>query len=1605
MHTIRRRALRIALLVVGVPILLALLALLAGAGYLRTEAGQRRTARLLVERAGELLQGRLAAGRVELRGLVDICLRDVSLADPETGPVLSADALCVRLRPLALFDRKAAIRGVVIERPVIDVAALPGGQGTTLARALRPKRPPENQEAGPTAWAVELEDLDLHRGSLRLRPAPGAAPSLALDGIDIRDARARYAQAGARATLGMTAELLAPGKLPAALDLDAALDGEPARGRLVLHKLRLKLGETGIAASGQLQLGTRAGHLDIAELRVRPQDVQALREGAVLLAGEVRGKGRIETDGRTASARLALEAGGGRIDVEAEAGLAKDPRWRIGLQARGVDPGAVAPRAPSGKVTMRLEARGKGVPSWDGRGPRGDLEARLRVGPARLAQIGALELDLDARLRGRQGSVRRLKMEGLGLRAEARGAAALDAVDLDLAVDAPDLATVARAIGALTGKPAAALAGAARLEARVRGRPLAPDAEVHLRAPLIRSGDSLRAVNVAADGKLGGDLRRPQELKPKGQLLIVASEAVFGQTRLSQARMQLDLEWPGADLALTANVLGGRFDAFGEARWDEQGDGLRLPAFTIAWPGNELRLRRPVEVHFRKRETVVDPFWLEGKHGALGAAVTLRKGRPGSISAALELERFDLSRLPAFALPPRLDLAGLLGGKVTALGPMPRPAIDARLELRGGGVGAVRGLDLGLEARLAKDRFAAEVKGSGPAGVMIAASAEAPLGMPASLPAGAPLQGRLSIRELDLAQAAGLIGASQASEAGVRGKLALQGEIAGTVGEPRAALSLDVTRFSLVPPAQGPVEEKPAAPPETAGLAESRRKLGAAAGAFGMARAGPAPAPPVVREADVHLALMLERGLASLDGTAGLGGSERPVKLLARAPFDLGRALREPGYAAAAVERKLGATLTAENLALARLAETGLIPRGTGGTVTGSLDVAGTPDEPLLSVTAAWDDLTAGRLRGLGGNLRFDVDEQVRLQVGLRAGADEVAKLEMTLAASAQELARMRRLGDVREAARLLAERPLFGSLEVPGLYVGRAAALAGRERAPAEGKLVGSVLFGGTPGTPTIQGRLRLEEVATRARRLGTGEVYVEGGGAGAVVHVGISPPGGGTLLAHATLKADLTVKSLLATRGVGILQGELDGRLSARQLPLDLLSGAHPLLRRAAGTLEGDVEVKGLLGSPRTVGKASLRGGLLDVVGQGVFHDVDFDAVFSPKEIVLDRLVGQLGPGTFSAVLVAFRAGPAEEDRLEFTGELHLGDDESVRDRKDAKGKPLAKRPVPLRQAGEDRAELTGEVDLFGRYEASTLVATAKIPDASLRIISMPSKSLPPLKPNKDVMLLTPGERPHPPGVRPEELEAEEAARRQATFRARLALDLQRLHVRAEDFEFPVRSQLNFEHDARRPDQPTADGTVTISGGSFTALGRRFAIDNAVITETGGDIADPELEVKARYEKGGTVVFINVAGSARDPIVDLQSTPPMDQDAIAFFLATGRTQGKATQGGGGIDLQGAASSVMGSLLFDQVRQEITKVVPIDVLTFEAQGANIPQAIVGKYIGDSIFIGYRYQPTPAANENRNEGRIEYEISRSVTAEATVGDKNADVSILWSKDF
>jgi translocation and assembly module TamB len=1561
-----RKAGRLLLIIFGTLLSLLLLAVVGGLIWLHTGGGRQELGELVTSAARNAIKGDLRVKAIRVTGFLDLCVDGVELRDPEGDPVIKASRLCLHVNPLALRANKVLLSKVRLDDPWIDIATIPdpdkpGATTTTLARALLPKvQKAPAPDSGPLKWVISVADLALTHGAVALRPALKAPTTFELDQLNLSDAHARYAADGAAAGLQLSAQLISPGKLPVAIELDAAVTGAVTTGAADIKKLHLQLGKSGLTATGQWDLAKNAGQLHLRELVIEPDDVERILHQRPLEA-QLKGDADLTSDGSKLTAVAHLDGAGGRVQVNASSTTDfKKPVWAIDLDVDHVDPGALSPRAPHGQVTARIDGKGNGIPTFDKHGVLGDLDLDVHVGPAHLDRLGPVVVDLKANLDGRTGDVKAFTASALGLKLNAHGHATRDALALDVQLDAPDLKAVGRAVGVMTKKKPPPLDGTLHLTARVTGSPSAPQAQVHLRAPQLRYGPGLVANGLAVDGNLSDMLR-----EPSGRLSIAASNFALGQIALGAPSIDMDLQWPVAHLRIDAGVAQGRLTLAGDATIDDDKDGLVLSRFTVSYPGNELQLVRNTNVHFRD-DTIIEPFELAGPHGELRLSAQISPPtphKPGRIEAAVVLQRFDLEHLPEFALPGDLGLRGIVDADAVVAGALPSPDVDLKIQFHNGGLKRLEGI--GVDAQAHAHLHAGRLIASGTAGVAQLAKlrfdADVPAQSPKTLSPSAPLKLELVVSDVDLKQLADKAKLTALQQQGARGFAELRLVGTGTLATPRITVSLRA------------------------------RELGTAK----------------IQHLDARAGVLVEKGRAALDGELSVEGAQA-LGLTASTPFDLTRALKDPAYLKSALQRAVTAEVAVTHLELSRLAKAGILPAGSDGAVNLSLRLTGTPLSPEVKLSASGDSITVGKLQGLDFQSDVALGKNLQLKLGAQAKGTDLARLEGTVGLSGAEVVELARKkpGDVSVGP--LLDRPVNLALDIPGLILGRVAQMAGRKESPAEGRLEGRVTLTGSPARPRLVAKLSVRDVSAGTRQLGQADVYVEADSAGALLHLGMNPPGGGKLEAHAQLKADLGARTLLRDGFAPVMDAPITGRVDASKLDLVFLSGLAPNLRHTGGTLDAHVAVEGALARPKAQGDAHLRHGVFDVVGQGVFQDVGLDATFSPKEVVVDRVTGSTGQGTFSAVLVAAMkpGNDTTPDKVELTGEVHLGDAESVRDRKGPNGLPLRAGPLPLRQAGAHLADVTAELDLFGNFSDGLLDLNAKIPESRVVIRQLPNKKLPSLAPNPDVLLVHPNERPHPPGREPDEVEAETKARKAATFRLHAHLQLKHLYVKAPDFEFPVESDINFDYDAKHPDVPTADGTVHVPEGSFSALGRRFTIQNALITETGGDIQDPELDVKAQFENSSAAVTIDVSGSAKDPQITMSSTPPMSQDAIAFFLATGRVQGRAAQSGSGVDLSSAATSVLGGLLFGQVRKSLASVLPVDVLTIETgAGGGVAQASVGKYIGDRIFIGYRQSFTNDQFQNVSEGRIEYEISRAVEAQATVGDKSKDISILYTKDF
>ncbi|MBS2024950.1 MAG: hypothetical protein JST92_21335, partial [Deltaproteobacteria bacterium] len=733
---------------------------------LRTDFVGKRLAQEVTKQAAEAIEGKLSLSNVRTSGLLQVCAEDVKLDDPLGRPALRAKEVCVSIDVGALVSKAAHVRSLRLVEPQLEWTEVPGKEPgtktTTLLLALASKRPPKPKSGGPTAWTVQADGLEIERGRVQLRKSPEAAPGFAVEELSLKDGAARWAATSLGAKLALSGEVTVPGKLAALVSIDAGLDGDPATGRALLREVRLKLGQSGLVASGSFDLGKKSGAIKLREIQVAPRELELLlpkrADGAhaIPLASLLTGEADLDANGTEATLALRLAGGGGKLTGAAKSTLTAPYKWSLDLDGKGIDPRALVFGAPKGRIASRLSVQGKGIPQIDEEGVNGDVKLKLVVGPAKLDAVGAIALELEGSLLGRYLIVKTLDLDALGLKIDGRGAASREELSLDLDIDASDLALLGRNVGVLSGKAALRLDGDAHLTTRLTGSVDKPDAELKVRGKKVAFGSSLEAQEMNISGLLKGKLERPH-----GSLTFESQHLSLGGIDLGKPRVGVQLDWPTAHLRVEADVKNndgeaapGQLLIVGDATLDKRGDGVLLSNLSLTLPGNRFELRKAAHIKFSPKETELEPIELHSDHGDVAVAAALQKpyGKfPGRIDAAFTLTQFDLDRVPDFVLPPDLGLKGMVDAHLGVTGVPSSPDVDGQLTLTNVEAAGVRGLSGKLQAAVQRGRLRVSGEVAGPFGAKAQLKASWPV-LPLAQTPKASLDATLTLAGVDLAQ-------------------------------------------------------------------------------------------------------------------------------------------------------------------------------------------------------------------------------------------------------------------------------------------------------------------------------------------------------------------------------------------------------------------------------------------------------------------------------------------------------------------------------------------------------------------------------------------------------------------------------------------------------------------------------------------------------------------------------------------------------------------------------------------------------------------------------------------------------------------------------------
>jgi translocation and assembly module TamB len=198
--------------------------------------------------------------------------------------------------------------------------------------------------------------------------------------------------------------------------------------------------------------------------------------------------------------------------------------------------------------------------------------------------------------------------------------------------------------------------------------------------------------------------------------------------------------------------------------------------------------------------------------------------------------------------------------------------------------------------------------------------------------------------------------------------------------------------------------------------------------------------------------------------------------------------------------------------------------------------------------------------------------------------------------------------------------------------------------------------------------------------------------------------------------------------------------------------------------------------------------------------------------------------------------------------------------------------------------------------------------------------------------------------------------------------------------------------------------------NGGRITVQGKKFVVENGVITFVGPDASNPDVHVKARWTaQDGTRVYATFAGPLKTGKVTLTSDPALPRDEIVQLLLYGTPDGAQPQSPSGSTSESAIGTVGGEAaqpLNHMLNQWGLGAVSVKVDT--SQGATPKPEVEIQVARDislqlAVVVG---QPPPGVNPDRTLLTVDWRFVSRWSLASTVGDAGTTIfDVLWRKRY
>ncbi|MFC1765845.1 translocation/assembly module TamB domain-containing protein, partial [Planctomycetota bacterium] len=209
---------------------------------------------------------------------------------------------------------------------------------------------------------------------------------------------------------------------------------------------------------------------------------------------------------------------------------------------------------------------------------------------------------------------------------------------------------------------------------------------------------------------------------------------------------------------------------------------------------------------------------------------------------------------------------------------------------------------------------------------------------------------------------------------------------------------------------------------------------------------------------------------------------------------------------------------------------------------------------------------------------------------------------------------------------------------------------------------------------------------------------------------------------------------------------------------------------------------------------------------------------------------------------------------------------------------------------------------------------------------------------------------------------------------------------------------------HLAKADEHWDVTGSVSPRRGEFRLMGRPFRLTEGSIHLDGSWPIVPILDLTAVYARSGIEARVHITGRAGNPVIRIESDPPLPEDAILATVLFGRDLATITAMQA-LQLAAAVQSLHSPGGGADVFQRTRRAVGVDTIDFrQAEDPSDGSSIaVGKYLVPEVYVEVQQ---PLSSGGVTSTHIEYEIRPNLTIETDAGPGiRPGIGVNWKKDY